>query len=92
MGNSCLSKPGIRTKAKPIEYIDNEISRIAGEMLDTLYDACRSGTCSATSRIIDTLSCIDVTGEKAGERVFINPHIIEERGEIMEEGCLSFQM
>jgi len=37
------------------------------------------------------LVVMDATGQKTGERVFINPQIIEERGEtVEEEGCLSF--
>ncbi|MEK6766228.1 MAG: peptide deformylase [Planctomycetota bacterium] len=83
--------PVLRTKAKPIEYIDNEICRIAGEMLDTLYDACGVGLAAPQVGLSIRLVVLDITGEKTGERVFINPHIIEERGEIMEEeGCLSF--
>jgi peptide deformylase len=83
--------PVLRTKAKPIEYIDNDIFRIAGERLDTLYDACGVGLAAPQVGLSIRLVVLDITGEKTGERVFINPHIIEERGEIMEEeGCLSF--
>lgn len=83
--------PVLRTKAKPIEYINNEICKIAGEMLDTLYDACGVGLAAPQVGLSIRLVVLNITGEETGERVFINPHIIEERGETMEEeGCLSF--
>ena len=83
--------PLLKTKAKPIEDIDNEICQIAEEMLDTLYNACGVGLAAPQVGLSIRLVVLDVTGEKTGERVFINPRIIEERGETMEEeGCLSF--
>ncbi|ODS31073.1 MAG: peptide deformylase [Candidatus Scalindua rubra] len=83
--------PILRSKAKPIEEIDNEICQTAEEMLDIIYDAGGIGLAASQIGLSKRLVVLDVTGEKTGERVFINPYIIEERGEIIEEeGCLSF--
>jgi peptide deformylase len=87
-------KPVLRTKAEPIEDINNEICQIAEEMLDTLYDACGVGLAAPQVGLSIRLVVLDITGEtgeKTSERVFINPYIAEERGEALEEeGCLSF--
>jgi len=83
--------PVLKTKAKPIEEINSEICQIAEEMLGTMYDACGIGLAAPQVGLSIRLVVLDVTGEKTGERVFINPYIIEEKGETLEEeGCLSF--
>lgn len=83
--------PILRRKAAPIKEIDSEIIRIAQEMLDTMYDVFGIGLAAPQVGISKRLVVMDVAGEKTGERVFINPYITEEKGEIVEEeGCLSF--
>ena len=83
--------PVLMRKATPIEEIDNEICEIAQKMLDTMYDACGIGLAAPQIGLSKRLVVMDATGQKTGERVFINPQIIEERGEtVEEEGCLSF--
>ena len=83
--------PVLMRKAAPIEEIDNEICEIAQKMLDTMYDACGIGLAAPQVGLSKRLVVLDATGQKTGERVFINPQIIEERGEtVEEEGCLSF--
>ena len=83
--------PILMRKAAPIEEIDNEICEIAQKMLDTMYDACGIGLAAPQVGLSKRLVVLDATGQKTGERVFINPQIIEERGEtVEEEGCLSF--
>jgi len=83
--------PVLRIKAEPIEDINNKICQISEEMLDTLYDAYGVGLAAPQVGLSIRLVVLDITGEKTGERVFINPYIAEERGETLEEeGCLSF--
>lgn len=83
--------PVLKTKAKPIEEINNKIRQIAEEMLETMYDACGVGLAAPQVGLSIRLVVLDVTGEKTGERVFINPYISEQEGETLEEeGCLSF--
>ncbi len=83
--------PILMRKAAPIEEIDNKICEIAQKMLDTMYDACGIGLAAPQIGLSKRLVVMDATGQKTGERVFINPQIIEERGEtVEEEGCLSF--
>ncbi len=83
--------PGLKCKAKPVKEIDEEICRIADAMLDTMYDACGIGLAATQVGISKRLVVLDIEGTKVGERVFVNPYIVEQRGEIVEEeGCLSF--
>ncbi|MHC4182705.1 MAG: peptide deformylase [Planctomycetota bacterium] len=83
--------PVLMRKAAPIEEIDNNICEIAQKMLDTMYDACGIGLAAPQIGLSKRLVVLDATGQKTGERVFINPQIIDERGEtVEEEGCLSF--
>ncbi|MCP4268243.1 MAG: peptide deformylase [Candidatus Brocadiaceae bacterium] len=83
--------PVLKIKAKPIEEIDAEICKIAEEMLDTMYDYCGIGLAAPQVGLSIRLMVLDVAGERTGERVFINPRIVEEDGETLEEeGCLSF--
>lgn len=83
--------PILKHKADPIEKIDNEICQIAEEMLDIMYDACGIGLAAPQIGLSKRLVVLDITGEKTGERIFINPYIIDEKGEtVEEEGCLSF--
>lgn len=56
-----------------------------------MYNACGIGLAAPQAGLSIRLVVLDVTGEKNGERVFINPYISEEKGETLEEeGCLSF--
>ena len=83
--------PILKRKAKPVEEIDEEICQLAGAMLDTMYDACGIGLAATQIGLSKRLVVQDVAGKKTGERVFVNPYIVDERGEaIEEEGCLSF--
>lgn len=83
--------PILKRKAGPIKEIDNEIIQIAQEMLETMYDVFGIGLAAPQIGLSKRLVVMDVTGEKTGERVFINPYILEEKGETLEEeGCLSF--
>ena len=83
--------PILRRRAVPIEEIDNKTCQIAQGMLDIMYDAYGVGLAAPQIGLSKRLVVLDVTGKKTGERVFINPRIIEEQGEtVEEEGCLSF--
>jgi peptide deformylase len=83
--------PRLKCKAKSVEEINEEICQIADAMLVTMYDACGIGLAATQVGISKRLVVLDIEGSKVGERVFVNPYIVEERGEIVEEeGCLSF--
>ena len=83
--------PGLREKARRIENIDNSITELAENMLETMYDAPGIGLAATQVHVAKQLIVIDVSDTKDQPLVLINPEITEKRGErIYEEGCLSF--
>lgn len=83
--------PILRLKAKPVEEIDDAVYQRAQEMLELMYEARGVGLAATQIGWSNRLIVKDVIGQKTDNKVFINPVIVEEKGEIIEEeGCLSF--
>lgn len=82
--------PQLRQKARPVEGIGEDFHRRAEEMLQLMYEAQGVGLAATQVGWPVRLLVNDPTGERAGEKVFINPVIVHEEGEVLEEeGCLS---
>lgn len=88
-----LPDPLLRISSAPVERVDDEIRRLADDMLETMYDAPGIGLAAVQVGIPRRLLVLDVS-EKEGEAaplVIINPEIVK-RGDTLapyEEGCLS---
>ena len=83
--------PGLREKAQPIEQIDNRITQLANDMLETMYDAPGIGLAATQVNVAKQLIVIDISDEKDSPMIIINPKITHEDGhQTYEEGCLSF--
>ncbi len=83
--------PGLREKAQPIEKIDNQITQLASDMLETMYAAPGIGLAATQAHVAKQLIVIDISEEKNQPLVLINPKIVAEDGhQTYEEGCLSF--
>ncbi len=81
----------LRTVAKEVTEINDEIRQIAEDMLETMYSAPGIGLAATQVNIHKRIVVIDVSEDKNDPLVLINPEIIEHRGvETMDEGCLSF--
>lgn len=82
--------PRLRQKAKPVTQFDAAFSRLVDDMFDTMYAAPGIGLAATQVNVQLRLVVIDVSDEKTDPRVFVNPEILESRGEEeMDEGCLS---
>ena len=80
----------LRTIAKPVENVNNEIKKQVKDMFETMYDAPGIGLAATQVNFHQRLIVIDVSEECNGPLCLINPEIIEKNGEIeWEEGCLS---
>lgn len=80
----------LRRKAEPVEEVTDDIRQLADDMLETMYDAPGIGLAATQVNVGKRVLVIDVSEDRSEPRVFINPEILEQRGEeIMEEGCLS---
>ncbi|MCA1491060.1 peptide deformylase [Sinorhizobium alkalisoli] len=88
-----LPDPILRQMSAPVETIDDEVRRLADDMLETMYDAPGIGLAAIQIGLPRRLLVLDVTkeGEERKPLVFINPKVVrysEERS-VYEEGCLS---
>jgi len=95
-------EPVLATKSEDVKTIDDEIKRLAVDMIETMYAARGIGLAANQVGVTKRLIVIDLNplpGEEEedevrdpmfGPHVLINPEIIERSGTLMwEEGCLS---
>jgi peptide deformylase len=88
-----LPDPLLRQVSRSIERVDDEVRRLAADMLATMYDAPGVGLAAIQVAVPRRLLVIDVAEKDAAPAplVMINPQILT-RGETLrshEEGCLS---
>ena len=82
--------PRLRTRARPVERVDETIRALVDDMAETMYDAPGIGLAATQVDVHLRVIVIDVSEERDRLQVFINPEIVEQKGEAaMEEGCLS---
>lgn len=83
----------LREKTKPVEEIDQSVKDLAADLIAALKNAKGLGLAAPQIGEAKRVFIIDISALDLSEsvRVFINPEIVEDSGEIlMEEGCLSF--
>ena len=82
--------PRLRTKAKPINDISENIKRLADDMLETMYAAPGIGLAATQVNVHKRMIVIDISEDKNDPLVFINPEISNCLGsQESDEGCLS---
>ena len=82
--------PRLRTVAKPITQVDDQIRKLVDDMLETMYDAPGIGLAATQINVHKRLVVIDVSEEKNQPLVLINPEFDVITGEQdYDEGCLS---
>ena len=81
----------LRTIAKEILVIDDEIKALAGNLLETMYEGKGIGLSATQANIHKRILVVDVSDEKDSPLILINPKIevLNEEEEINSEGCLS---
>ncbi|HEX5932714.1 MAG TPA: peptide deformylase [Pseudorhizobium sp.] len=88
-----LPDPLLRQVSKAVEQVDSEITRLADDMLETMYDAPGIGLAAIQIGVPRRMLVIDVSREDEENKpmVFINPEIVASSDErsVYEEGCLS---
>ena len=85
--------PRLRKACAPVEAIDDDLRRLAEDMLETMYDAPGVGLAAPQVGVMKRLFVMDCA-HKEGEpepMVLINPEVTwaSEETEAHEEGCLS---
>lgn len=80
----------LRTIAKPVAEINDEIRQLVADMLETMYAENGIGLAATQVNVHKRVVVIDLSEERNQPQVFINPEIIERSGDTSyEEGCLS---
>jgi len=88
-----LPDPLLRQVSKPVERVDDDLRKFAGDMLDTMYDAPGIGLAAIQVGEPLRMLVLDVAekDEPKNPQVFINPEIVSRSDvpNVHEEGCLS---
>ena len=83
--------PRLRTRAKPVATVDSRIQRLIDDMFETMYAAPGIGLAASQVDVHERVIVIDVSEDRTGPRVFINPEVtvIDDTLGNYDEGCLS---
>jgi len=80
----------LRTRAKPVEAVTDEIRQLVDDMFETMYAAPGIGLAATQVNVHQRVVVIDLSREKDQPLCLINPVIVAKDGiEQHEEGCLS---
>lgn len=88
-----LPDPILRRSAAPIERVDDDLRRLAADMLETMYDAPGVGLAAPQVNVSRRLIVLDASGDDDQRKpmVMVNPVIrsLGKERRVYEEGCLS---
>jgi peptide deformylase len=81
----------LRTIAKPVTEVTDNIRKIVDDMFDTMYEAPGIGLAASQVNVHQRIVTMDLSDDKSEPLVFINPEVTVLDGELesMQEGCLS---
>ncbi len=81
----------LRTKAVPVDVVDDEIRRLVDDMLETMTDAKGIGLAATQVDVHRRVIVMDVSEAGNQPLVLINPSYVplDDEREPMQEGCLS---
>jgi peptide deformylase len=82
--------PRLRTRAVPVDDVDDTVRQLVDDMFETMYGAPGIGLAATQVNIHRRVIVIDISETKDQPLCLINPEITASDGiEEMEEGCLS---
>lgn len=83
--------PRLRTLAKPVTEVTDEIRQLIDDMFETMYDAPGIGLAATQVDVHKQVIVMDLSEDRSEPLVFINPEVdvLEGEYEKMQEGCLS---
>ncbi|EAZ97961.1 peptide deformylase [Marinobacter sp. ELB17] len=83
--------PRLRTLAKPVTTVTDEIRTLIDDMFETMYDAAGIGLAASQVNVHQQIVVMDLSEDNSEPKVFINPKIgiLDGDLEAMQEGCLS---
>ena len=82
--------PRLRTKATPVEAVDDALRTLIDNMFETMYAAPGIGLAATQVDVHKRLLVADVSADQSDPQVLINPEILQKDGVLVtDEGCLS---
>ena len=82
--------PRLRTRASPVESVDDGLKRLIDDLFETMYEAPGIGLAATQVNVHKRVLVADISADKSEPYALINPVILEKDGVIAsEEGCLS---
>jgi len=82
--------PRLRTRASPVESVDDGLKSLIDDLFDTMYEAPGIGLAATQVNVHKRVLVADVSADKSEPYALINPVILEKDGvTVTEEGCLS---
>ena len=81
----------LRTVAKEVLDINEEVKTLSNDLLETMYDGNGIGLSATQVNIHKRILVVDVSEEKDSPMIFINPtvEVLGQEEKIYGEGCLS---
>jgi len=83
--------PRLKTVAKPVTHVDERISVLVSDMIETMYSADGIGLAATQVDVHEQVIVMDTSESRTEPRVLINPELLSMSDEqvVGEEGCLS---
>ncbi len=84
--------PVLRVRCSPVAAFDDELRRLADDMVATMHAAPGVGLAAPQVGVEQRLAVVDtsVGKDRQALHVLVNPEIVERRGRVVDsEGCLS---
>lgn len=82
--------PRLHIPAARVDKIDEATRKLVSDMTETMYAAEGIGLAATQVNVHLQVLVMDITPDRTGLRVFINPEIIRREGvSVNQEGCLS---
>ena len=82
--------PRLRIRANPVTEFDDELRRLAADLLETMYAAPGIGLAATQVDVHKRILVVDVSEERNEPFCLVNPEIVRAEGQVSyEEGCLS---
>jgi peptide deformylase len=82
--------PRLRTRAQPVDQVDDALRKLIDDMFETMYEAPGIGLAATQVNVHKRLLVIDLSQDRSQPLALINPEIVSRAGvEESEEGCLS---
>jgi len=82
--------PRLRTRAVPVDAVDDEVRQLVADLLETMYAARGIGLAATQVDVHRRVLVVDISEDKDEPLALINPEIVDDSGRCeSEEGCLS---